>query len=246
MKYKPFEIYKNRLKGPWVIICDHASNFVPRSVADGNLGINKKEMQRHIAFDVGAKGLALELGKSLGAPVVCSNYSRLVIDPNRGEKDPTLVMQLYDGTIIPANKNVTDLEIERRLDLFYRPYHDAIKNLLNSFQDPIIVSIHSFTPQLKTKKKRPWHIGLLAANDRRFHSALLGIFRKEQQLCIGDNQPYIGKLPGDTIDKHAIRKGRLNTLIEVKNDLIANNESQNIWAEIIAKNLNQAKDRLDG
>ena len=246
MKYKPFEIYKNKLKGPWVIICDHASNFVPRSVADGNLGINKKEMQRHIAFDAGAKGLALELGKSLGAPVVCSNYSRLVIDPNRGEKDPTLVMQLYDGTIIPANKNVTDLEIDRRLDLFYRPYHDAINSLLNSFQDPIIVSIHSFTPQLKTKKKRPWHIGLLAANDRRFHSALLSIFRKEQQLCIGDNQPYIGKLPGDTIDKHAIRKGRLNTLIEVKNDLIANNESQKIWAEIIAKNLNQAKDRLDG
>ena len=85
-------------------------------------------MQRHIAFDVGAKGVALELGKSLGSPVVCSNFSRLVIDPNRGEKDPTLVMQLYDGTIIPANKNVTNLEIDRRLDLFYRPYHDAIKN----------------------------------------------------------------------------------------------------------------------
>ena len=99
---------------------------------------------------------------------------------------------------------------------------------------------------MKTKKKRPWHIGLLAANDRRFHSALLGIFRKEQQLCIGDNQPYIGKLPGDTIDKHAIRKGRLNTLIEVRNDLIADNKNQKTWAEIIAENLNQAKDRLDG
>ena len=155
MKYKPFEIYKNKLKGPWVIICDHASNFVPRSVADGNLGINKKEMQRHIAFDVGAKGVAIELGKKSWHSGSMFKFFRLVIDPNRGEKDPTLVMQLYDGMIIPANKNVTNLEIERRLDLFYRPYHDAIKNLLVSLKNPIIVSIHSFTPQLKGKKKDP-------------------------------------------------------------------------------------------
>ena len=246
MKYKPFEIYKNELKGPWVILCDHASNFVPRSVADGNLGINKKEMQRHIAFDVGAKGLALELGKSLGSPVVCSNFSRLVIDPNRGEKDPTLVMQLYDGTIIPANKNVTDLEIDRRLNLFYRPYHDAIKNLLNSFQDPIIVSIHSFTPQLKGKKTRPWHVGLLTSGDRRFHNLLLKSFEKETQLCIGDNEPYIGTSPGNTIDKHAIIKERFNTLIEVRNDLIKTDFDQKIWAKLIKNNLLQAKEYLDG
>ena len=246
MDYKPFEIYKNRLKGPWVIICDHASNFVPRSVADGNLGVNKKEMQRHIAFDVGAKGLALELGKSLGAPVVCSNYSRLVIDPNRGEKDPTLVMQLYDGTIIPANKNVTNLEIERRLDLFYRPYHDAIKNLLNSFQDPIIVSIHSFTPQLKGKKTRPWHVGLLTSGDRRFHNVLLKSFEKEPQLCVGDNEPYIGTSPGNTIDKHAIIEERFNTLIEVRNDLIKTDFDQKAWAKLIKNNLIQAKEYLNG
>ena len=246
MKYKPFEIYKNKLKGTWVIICDHASNFVPRSVADGNLGINKKEMQRHIAFDLGAKGLALELGKSLGAPVVCSNYSRLVIDPNRGEKDPTLVMQLYDRTIIPANKNVTDLEIDRRLDLFYRPYHDAIKNLLNSFLDPIIVSIHSFTPQLKGKKTRPWHVGLLSSGDRRFHNVLLKSFEKEAQLCIGDNEPYIGTSPGNTIDKHAIITERLNTLIEVRNDLIKTDFDQKTWAKLIKNNLIQAKEYLDG
>ena len=246
MKYKPFQIFENKSATPWVIICDHASNFVPESIAKGSLGLSELEMQKHIAFDIGAKNLAVELGNILSAPVVCSNFSRLVIDPNRGEKDPTLVMQLNDGTIIPANKNIEKQEILRRLDLFYRPYHDDIERVIVPLENPIIVSIHSFTPQLKSKKKRPWHIGLLAANDRRFHSALLGIFRKEQQLCIGDNQPYIGKLPGDTIDKHAIRKGRLNTLIEVRNDLIAKNENQKTWAEIIAKKLNQAKDRLDG
>ena len=246
MDYKPFQIFKNKPRAPWVIICDHASNLVPESIAEGNLGLNNIEMQRHIAFDVGAKSLAIELGNILNAPVVCSNFSRLVIDPNRGEKDPTLVMQLYDGTIIPANKNIAKQEILRRLNLFYRPYHNAIDQILAPIENPIIVSIHSFTPQLKGKKKRPWDIGLLAANDRRFHNALLGCFASDPRLCIGDNQPYIGKLPGDTIDKHAIEKGRLNTLVEVRNDLIANNENQKTWAKIIGKNLNQAKDLLDG
>ena len=246
MKYTPFKIYKNSVKGPWVIICDHASNYVPKSVADGKLGINESEMKRHIAFDIGAKGLALELGKNLDAPVVCSNFSRLVIDPNRGEKDPTLVMQLYDGTIIPANKNVTNLEIERRLDLFYRPYHDAIKNLLSSLENPIIVSIHSFTPQLKGKEKRPWHVGLLTSGDRRFHNVLLKSFEKDPQLCIGDNEPYIGTSPGNTIDKHAIKNQRLNALIEIRNDLIKTAAEQKAWAEIITKNLIQAKEYLNG
>ena len=246
MSYKPFKIFKSRSQVPWVIICDHASNLVPESIAGGDLGLNNKEMNRHIAFDVGARNLAIKLGNILDASVICSNFSRLIIDPNRGEKDPTLVMQLYDGTIIPANKNIAKQEILRRLNLFYRPYHNAIDQILAPIENPIIVSIHSFTPQLKGKKKIPWHIGLLAANDRRFHNALLGCFASEPRLCVGDNQPYIGKLPGDTIDKHAIGKGRLNTLVEVRNDLIANNENQKTWAKIIGKNLNQAKDLLDG
>ena len=141
MDYKPFQIFKNKPTTPWVIICDHASNLVPESIAEGNLGLNKIEMQRHIAFDVGAKSLAIELGNILNAPVVCSNFSRLVIDPNRGEKDPTLVMQLYDGTIIPANKNIAKQEILRRLNLFYRPYHNAIDQVLT----PIAVSYTHLT-----------------------------------------------------------------------------------------------------
>ena len=114
---------------PWVIICDHASNLVPESIAEGSLGLNKIEMQRHIAFDVGAKSLAIELGNILNAPVVCSNFSRLVIDPNRGEKDPTLVMQLYDGTIIPANKNIAKQEILRRLISFNCGWSRPCKSL---------------------------------------------------------------------------------------------------------------------
>ena len=246
MNYRPFEIFENKSATPWVIICDHASNIVPESVAKGSLGLDKLEMKRHIAFDIGAKNLAVELGNILKAPVICSNFSRLVIDPNRGEKDPTLVMQLYDGTIIPANKNVEKTEILRRLNLFYRPYHDAIEQVLARLENPIVVSIHSFTPQLKGKKKRPWQIGLLAANDRRLHDVFLRCLKQEQSLYIGDNQPYVGKLPGDTIDQHAIKKGRLNTLIEVRNDLICNNEKQKKWAAIIGKKLNQAKDLLDG
>ena len=73
-------------------------------------------MERHIAYDIGAYGLSLHLGRLLNAPVIASNFSRLVIDPNRGEDDPTLLMKLYDGTIIPANRHADGTERERRLD----------------------------------------------------------------------------------------------------------------------------------
>ncbi|HET9069172.1 MAG TPA: N-formylglutamate amidohydrolase, partial [Amaricoccus sp.] len=98
-----------------LLICDHATNRVPASVAGGDLGLPAAEMARHIAYDMGARGVALELARITGAPALLTRFSRLVIDPNRGEDDPTLVMRLYDGTIIPANRHVTRDEVERRL-----------------------------------------------------------------------------------------------------------------------------------
>ena len=87
---------------------------------------------------------------------------------------------------------------------------------------------------------------MLAADDRRLHNALMKSFGSEPHLCIGDNKPYIGKLPGDTIDKHAIKNQRLNTLIEIRNDLIKTEIGQKAWAEVITKNLIQAKEHLNG
>ena len=230
-----FKILGQDRPGRWLVTCDHASNRVPDWVAGGDLGIPPQDMARHIAWDVGAAGLAASLGEHLGSPVILSDFSRLVIDPNRGEDDPTLVMKLYDGTIIPANRHAGPAEVERRLDRLYRPYHAAYARLAALRPDRVIVAIHSFTPCLKGRAPRPWHVGVLYSHlDERFSKPLIARLQAETDLCIGDNEPYSGHLPGDAIDRHALRLGRHNTLIELRNDLIATPEAQGHWAVRLA------------
>jgi predicted N-formylglutamate amidohydrolase len=155
-----------------------------------------------------------------------------VIDPNRGEDDPTLVMKLYDGTIIPANRHADAAETERRLDRLYRPYHAAYARMAARHADTVILAVHSFTPCLKGRAPRPWHVGVLYSHlDDRLSRPLIARLMEQPDLCIGDNEPYAGHLPGDAIDRHALRHGRHNTLIEVRNDLIATPQHQAAWAE---------------
>jgi predicted N-formylglutamate amidohydrolase len=177
----------------------------------------------------------VELGRLLDSPVILSDFSRLVIDPNRGEDDPTLVMKLYDGTIIPANRQVGPEEVEERLDRLYRPYHAAYARLAALRPDRVIVALHSFTPCLRGRAPRPWHVGVLYSYlDERFSKPLIARLMAETDLTIGDNEPYSGHLPGDAIDRHALRLGRHNALIEVRNDLIATPQQQAHWAGRLA------------
>lgn len=221
--------------GRWLITCDHASNRVPVDVCGGDLGLPPEDMTRHIAWDVGARGVTEALAVLLDSPAICSGFSRLVIDPNRGEEDPTLVMKLYDGTIIPGNRHVGSVEVERRLSTLYRPYHDALAALAARRQDTIIVAMHSFTPCLRGRNPRPWHVGVLYSDDDdRLSRRLIDRLRAEADLCIGDNEPYAGALPGDAIDRHALRAGRHNTLIELRNDLIDTAARQVAWAARLA------------
>ncbi len=181
---------------------------MPAEVGEGDLGIRAEDMERHIAYDLGAAGLTIALADELSAPAILSDFSRLVIDPNRGEDDPTLIMKLYDGTIIPANRHVDAAETARRLDLFYRPYHRAYEELASARNDTVIVAIHSFTPFLKGRSPRPWHVGVLHSHlDDRLSQALLERLRAMPDLCVGDNEPYAGHLPGDAIDRHALAAG---------------------------------------
>lgn len=240
MDYKPFEIVGAQRRGPWVIACDHASNLVPPFVNKGSLDLPAGDMSRHIAYDVGAKGVSLALGALLDAPVICSNFSRLVIDPNRGENDPTLLMKLYDGTIIPANRHADAREKQRRLTACYRPYHEALAELLDARKGAALLAVHSFTPQLAGRPKRPWHLGILHAEDRRLSDPLLTQLAQDPSLCVGRNEPYGGHLPGDTLDKHAIAQGRHNTLVEIRNDLIQTEEHQAEWAARLAPALQNA------
>jgi predicted N-formylglutamate amidohydrolase len=170
--------------------------------------------------------------------VICSNFSRLVIDPNRGADDPTLLMKLYDGTIIPANRHATADDLEQRLTQCYRPYHTALAKLA-ARPNTVLLSIHSFTPQLKNRPKRPWEIGVLYAHDTRLAHPLLERLRREPDLTIGDNEPYTGHLPGDAVDQHALQHSRPNVLIELRNDLIETEHTQTHWANRLAPILDE-------
>ncbi|WP_439103401.1 N-formylglutamate amidohydrolase [Celeribacter marinus] len=243
-----FEIIGPARSGRWLITCDHASNRVPDEIgptSSGDLGISPADMARHIAYDVGARGVTIELARLLDSPAIATDFSRLVIDPNRGMDDPTLVRKIYDGSIIPANRHADAAEIERRLNAYYRPYHDAYETLASRQNDTVVVAIHSFTPQLKSRPRRPWQLGVLSAYDKRLTDPLIAAMESDpallaeadrigERLCIGDNEPYDGSLPGDAIDQHALHKGRLNALIELRSDLIETPDAQRRWAGLLA------------
>ncbi|GHH00304.1 N-formylglutamate amidohydrolase [Pseudodonghicola xiamenensis] len=239
MTYIPYFLEGETRTGRWLITCDHATNTVPPQVGNGDLGLPRTDMERHIAYDVGAWGVSRHLGTLLDGPVIASNFSRLVIDPNRGEDDPTLVMKLYDGSVIPANRDADATEVERRLELCYRPYHRELARFA-ALPHTAILAMHSFTRQLRGRDPRPWHIGVLHAGDTRLAAPLLELLRAEPDLVVGENEPYGGHLPGDSIDQHALKQGRPNVLIEIRNDLIAEETGQQDWARRLAPILTRA------
>jgi predicted N-formylglutamate amidohydrolase len=224
-----------------IVICDHASNGLP--VAYGDLGLSRQSLQRHIAYDIGAAWLTRRLAHLLGAPAVLSTFSRLLIDPNRGADDPTLVMRLSDGAIVPGNARVNAAEIGRRRALYWTPYRAAVAETVDAMcatgLAPAVVSIHSFTPHWRGAA-RPWQVGVLWDVDPRLPAPLLRALASESDLTpayekVGDNEPYDGALEGDTIDDVATARGLANALIEVRQDLIATEPDAQAWAERLAR-----------
>lgn len=228
---------------PILILCDHATNRVPPGVAGGDLGLPPEEMARHIAYDIGARGVAIELARLLRAPALLTRFSRLVIDPNRGEFDPTLLMRLYDGTIIPGNRHADAEERERRLEAWHRPYHRAITAEIDAMiargLRPALISIHSFTPRLRGRPARPWHVGVLWDRDARLAGPLITRLAAEPDLVVGDNEPYHGALEGDTMYRHGTARRLRHALIEIRQDLIATEREQEAWASRLAPILSE-------
>lgn len=218
-----------------LILCDHASARVPPPY--GDLGLPPSAFARHIAFDIGAERMARRLAARTGAPALFTRFTRLLIDPNRGEDDPTLVMRLSDGAIVPGNAAVDAAERARRIARFHRPYHDAIAAEIDAMTAlgivPAIVSLHSFTPVWKTMP-RPWHVAILWDSDPRISCDLIAALRAGGDLVVGDNQPYDGALKGDTLYRHATARGLPHTLIELRQDLIATDEGADAWGDRLA------------
>lgn len=234
----------NRAAG-LILLCDHASNRVPEEY--GDLGLPHAELSRHIAYDPGAAAVTRALAARIAAPAIMSNFSRLVIDPNRGEDDPTLIMQLSDGAVVPGNAGIDEIERHRRIASFHQPYHAAIAAEINGQLDagivPALISIHSFTPVWRGHV-RPWHVGVLWDADRRLAAPLIASLAADPALDVGDNEPYTGALRGDTLFRHGTCRGLAHALIELRQDLIADAAGVEAWADRLAAILTEL-DRRD-
>ena len=111
--------------------------------------------------------------------------------------------------------------LERRLDRLWRPYHAAVAELAARQADTVYCAIHTFTPQLKGRPPRPWKVAVLYSHlDDRLARPFIDLLAAEGDIYPGDNEPYTGHLPGDSVDRHALQPGRPNVLIEVRNDLV--------------------------
>jgi predicted N-formylglutamate amidohydrolase len=237
--YPAFEAIAGALDSGALIICDHASNALPSGY--GALGLPPEALERHIAYDIGAAEVTRALARMLGAPAVLSTYSRLLIDPNRGLDDPTLVMRYSDGAIVPGNAYVDASEIARRSEQYWAPYRQEIAATVDAMmatgEPPALISIHSFTPVMRSLA-RPWKIGFLWDRDDRVARPLIEAMLGEPDLRadeVGDNEPYDGALAGDTIDEIATARGLANALIEIRQDLIAERKTAIAWAERLAR-----------
>jgi predicted N-formylglutamate amidohydrolase len=231
-----FEQVEGKVEQGVLFLCDHASNRLPERY--GSLGLAPEQFHRHIAYDIGARELTLGLARHFNAPALLTRFSRLLIDPNRGLDDPTLIMKLSDGAVVPGNAAIDAPERAFRIAHFHQPYHRAITRMLDRMvvHDvvPAIVSLHSFTPFWKGWA-RPWQVGLLWDRDARMVQPMIAALRQEPGLVVGDNEPYSGALEGDTLSTHGTRRGFPHVLIEVRQDLIADKSGVDEWARRLAR-----------
>ncbi|WP_421847305.1 N-formylglutamate amidohydrolase [Novosphingobium sp.] len=222
--------------GGILVVSDHASNRVP---ADIDLGIDPALLGQHIAVDIGVAGVAAQMAQRPGIAAFLGGVSRLVCDFNRDEHGPTVCPIASDGHAIPGNALDHD-GYEARLARFYRPYHEALAALLDAAPPALILSLHSFTPQLASNpaQQRPWQVGVLYNEDDRAARLAIPLLAAEG-LVVGDQEPYSGRLLNATMNRHAEAEGRPYFGVEVRQDQIADPASHALWAERLARIANQ-------
>ncbi len=229
------------IRGSLLIIVDHANNFIPPKYK--NLGLPKNITESHIAYDLNILSLSKQINVLLESDIVYGEHSRLIIDLNRGQNDPTLIPAISDQKLIPGNIGINSREFNFRKIKFYNSYHSKINKIVNEKKIKLIISMHSFNPYFKGKKRKT-EIGILSNKDRRYSDLLIKQMVKSKRYIIGDNVPYKGELKDDTLYKHGLKKNILHTLIEVRNDLINTEIKVNKMAQFIVSSLNTINKEL--
>ena len=223
-------------KTPLFIFGDHASKHIPAEY--NNLGLSGDDLTRHIAWDIGTETIARELCAHFGCGGQVAGVSRLVIDLNRDLGADGLIPVTSDGTRITANENLSSAERQDRIDSFYAPYHAALGEALQALEDPLVLSVHSFTPQPKTGDFRPTDIGLLVKDDiesaEQFRGALSDA---APHFTIGMNKPYSAYDLNHTIDANVAPRGLRHLAIELRQDHIDTDEKAQNMARVLALTL---------
>ncbi|MGH8466729.1 MAG: N-formylglutamate amidohydrolase [Pseudomonas sp.] len=232
-----YTVHQPEGASPYVLLADHAGQRVPRSLQ--NLGIPQAELDRHIGWDIGIAGVTRALSARLDAWAIEQTYSRLLIDCNRPLASPTLIPEVSDGTVIPGNAGLSDVQRQQRIDAIHAPYHARIEAELsaraNAERPTLLVMMHSFTPVMN-RVQRPWHAGVLYHRDTRFAQALLQALRDEGDLVVGNNEPYSVSSTSDyAVPVHGEGRGLVHVELEIRQDLIADAAGQQAWAERLAR-----------
>jgi predicted N-formylglutamate amidohydrolase len=234
--------------GPFVIVCDHASNRIPDDYR--SFGYAEDALATHIAWDPGALGVSRRLSALLDAPLLWPDVSRLIIDCNRPIDASSLIVIESEGRPVPPNRNLSQAQRDERIQGVHAPYHDAIdarlKRRLAAGVEPALIAIHSFTP-VYLGKSRPWEIGIVFGEDRRLADDFIRGLQADPALTVGINQPYA---PADqvyyTVERHAGPRGLPAVMIEIRNDEIGDDAGQHQWANSLGKILVAAEPRLGG
>ena len=225
--------------GPFVVVCEHASNVLPRSL--GTLGLSESDCWRHIAWDPSAAAMAEVIVDAHGSDLVVQRYSRLVVDCNRASDLPDAIPERSEDTPIPGNVGLSPAARDSRIEAVWMPFHAAVEGLLTrrlaARRPTALVTIHTFTPVYRGVS-RPWHAGIISTGERSFADAVLSALRRDKSLVVGDNEPYSPKDNVDyTIRRHGADRGLPNVMIEVRNDLVATASGQREWADRLASAL---------
>jgi predicted N-formylglutamate amidohydrolase len=231
-----FRILRPQGKGRFIIFCDHASNHIPAEL--DNLGLPASELNRHIAWDIGAAGVTGELSDFFDAPAILCGTSRLVIDCNRQLHARDLIPEVSDGTSIPGNRNLTEEARQARIERWFEPYHAGVEAVIADREarglTSFALSIHSMTPCL-AGNARPWQIALSSHDDRSFVEPVLEALRHPGDVTVGDNQPYdLDPTVDYSTPFHAMRRNMPYLQVEFRQDEIADAAGQTAWARRFA------------
>lgn len=227
-----------------LLVCEHASRFIPEGL--GNLGLDEAAAQSHIAWDPGAMAVAERLSDALDATLISQKISRLVYDCNRPPESDQAIRPESEVYNIPGNTGLTAAQRAARTDYIYRPFQSALAEAVKTRPQTVLVTIHSFTP-IYNDMPRAVEVGILHDSDSRLADAMLAAAAKNPVFRVERNAPY-GPEDGvtHTLAEHALPRGHLNVMIEVRNDLLANEAGIAAIATWLENLLTSALNELDG